>query len=251
MTQLSHPCHGALFFNAARANGHDFWTSVPYAVFGSLMWEYLMENEPPSYNDIANTPITGTLLGEIFWRVSDLIIDETAAGTERFLRELSPMSMIGIYKEVDIILNQVYKLSATMATAQIMDATSLSPGVDLQSTLGFSAILMGATNSEYADDHERDHKVGPGLGAKAGVALSLGNHLDVHAQYKRYWIHALSGAKSDQFVGLLNAGVGAWFSSQLKFTLEAVLYERYGRYRDYENTKSFNTGLRFFITWRI
>lgn len=48
-----------------------------------------MEIEPPSYNDIVNTPVTGIILGEISFRVSDLIIDESSTGFERVLREFS------------------------------------------------------------------------------------------------------------------------------------------------------------------
>ena len=43
---FAHPYHGGTYFNSARSNGMNFWQSVPYAVGGSLMWEYLMENEP-------------------------------------------------------------------------------------------------------------------------------------------------------------------------------------------------------------
>jgi len=362
MNQFLHPYHGAAYFSAARSNGHGFWTSIPYAIFGSLMWEYVMENEPPSYNDIMNTPITGTILGEISWRVSDLIIDESTSGFERVLREFSstlinPMrgfnrlvkgemwreradvvkenvdidlslgvlnvffndrldensaflmmranlnygdqfdvdankkpfdyfslqaevnagpgdniagifasgvlwddpirllgsskSMIGIYKDIDILINRVYKLSASTATAQIVSGTELSSKVNVESVLGISAILMGATNSEHASEYDRDHNVGPGASAKAAIRFSIRQAVDVYAHYKRYWIHTLSGAKSEQFVGLLNAGVNLHYSTSLKFAFEALLYERYGRYVRLPNTKSHNTGVRFFITHRL
>lgn len=48
-----------------------------------------MENEPPSYNDLVNISITGITFGEISYRVSNLIIDESSTGFERFLCELT------------------------------------------------------------------------------------------------------------------------------------------------------------------
>jgi hypothetical protein len=75
---LGHPYHGGLYFNAARINGVNFWQSVPYTVAGSLMWEYLMENEPPSINDFIATPIGGMALGEMTFRLSGLLIDNRA-----------------------------------------------------------------------------------------------------------------------------------------------------------------------------
>ncbi|HQF41451.1 MAG TPA: DUF3943 domain-containing protein, partial [Ignavibacteriaceae bacterium] len=89
INQFWHPYHGSNYYNTARSNGLSFWESAPYAFGGSLMWEYFMENESPSYNDIVNTPVTGIILGEISFRVSDLIIDESTSGFERVIREFS------------------------------------------------------------------------------------------------------------------------------------------------------------------
>src|SRR3989339_394680 len=89
INQFWHPYHGSNYYNTARSNGLGFWESAPYAFGGSLMWEYFMENEPPSYNDIVNTPVTGIILGEISFRVSNLIIDESTGGFERVIREVS------------------------------------------------------------------------------------------------------------------------------------------------------------------
>ena len=86
--QFAHPYHGNIYFNAARANGYDFWTSIPFAFAGSFMWEYLFEIHHPAYNDWVNTSVGGASLGEMFWRVSDLVIDETATGGERRWREV-------------------------------------------------------------------------------------------------------------------------------------------------------------------
>ncbi|MFV0391816.1 MAG: DUF3943 domain-containing protein [Paludibacteraceae bacterium] len=84
---FAHPYHGGLYFNAARSNGMNYWKSIPYAAGGSLMWEFFMENELPSINDFVATTMGGSLLGEITFRLSDLLIDDSAFGMERFGRE--------------------------------------------------------------------------------------------------------------------------------------------------------------------
>ena len=93
---FAHPYHGSLYFNAGRANGFNFWQSELFALGGSAMWEMFMESEYPSKNDIIATPIGGAALGEVFYRTSDLVLDDRASGGERFGREalsflLSPM----------------------------------------------------------------------------------------------------------------------------------------------------------------
>ena len=84
---FAHPYHGGLYYNAARSNGMSFWQSIPYAAGGSLMWEIAMENEPPAINDFMATTIGGTCLGEMTFRISDLLINDRAVGFERFGRE--------------------------------------------------------------------------------------------------------------------------------------------------------------------
>ena len=83
---FSHPYHGSLYFNAARSNGMNFWQSAPFAAGGSLMWEFFMENEPPSINDMLATTFGGIELGEITYRLSDLFIDNRSSGAERVAR---------------------------------------------------------------------------------------------------------------------------------------------------------------------
>ena len=83
-----HPYHGALYFNAARSNGLNFWQSAPFALGGSLMWEFAGEIEPPAINDIFATTLGGIAIGEITHRLSNLVINESAYGWERLWREL-------------------------------------------------------------------------------------------------------------------------------------------------------------------
>lgn len=84
-----HPYHGNLYYNAGRANGLNYWESGALALAGSAMWELFMECEYPSTNDIIATPIGGMALGEMFFRTSDLILDDRTSGTSRFGRELA------------------------------------------------------------------------------------------------------------------------------------------------------------------
>ncbi len=89
MNYFFHPFSGGMYFNAARANGYSFFESVPFAFLGSLEWEYFGETTLPSYNDFINTPINGTFLGEVFYRLGSNILDDQTSGLNRFSRELA------------------------------------------------------------------------------------------------------------------------------------------------------------------
>jgi hypothetical protein len=87
INQSSHPYHGSLFFEAGRSNGYTYWQSGLFALAGSLVWECCMENDRPSTNDLVNTTLGGMTRGEISHRMSVMILDNTASGGNRFLRE--------------------------------------------------------------------------------------------------------------------------------------------------------------------
>ncbi len=74
VNQIAHPYHGSLYFNAARSSNLGFWWSSGYTLLGSLGWEYLMENQPPSLNDGITTTFSGIVLGEVLHRVSEAIL---------------------------------------------------------------------------------------------------------------------------------------------------------------------------------
>jgi hypothetical protein len=94
---FAHPYHGAMYFNAGRANGLDFFESIPVTLFGSWAWEYFGETERPSLNDFLMSGFGGVALGEIFHRVGSTIRDNSARGTGRTLREIAvlPIDPIG------------------------------------------------------------------------------------------------------------------------------------------------------------
>lgn len=90
---LLHPYSGGINFMSARSNGYNFWESIPFAIGGSLMWEYFGETTLPSYNDLINTSITGTFYGEMLYRLSSNLLDDRKTGTERFFRELGAAAL--------------------------------------------------------------------------------------------------------------------------------------------------------------
>ncbi len=86
---FSHPYQGGLYFNAARSLGLNFWESAPYALLGSAIWEFFLETQPPSINDIISTPLGGMAFGEVTHRLSSLVLNGRARGWERVWRELA------------------------------------------------------------------------------------------------------------------------------------------------------------------
>ena len=91
--QFSHPYHGSLYYNVARTNGFNFWESSLWSFGGSFMWEVMGEQWAPAPNDLLNTGMGGITLGEMLFRVSSLVLDNTATGFERTMREIGGFAL--------------------------------------------------------------------------------------------------------------------------------------------------------------
>ena len=91
--QLAHPYHGSMYFCSARANGFDYWESIPFAFAGSAMWEYLGETHHASINDWISTSVGGVGVGEMLHRFSNIVVDQSATGSERVWREIGGLAI--------------------------------------------------------------------------------------------------------------------------------------------------------------
>ncbi len=89
MNFFFHPYSGAGYFNSALSSGYSYYQAIPFAIGGSLMYEYFGETTLPAINDVINTPISGAFFGEILYRLSSNILDDRATGKRRFFRELA------------------------------------------------------------------------------------------------------------------------------------------------------------------
>ena len=108
-----HPYNGNLYFNAARANGFNFWQSELFAIAGSGMWEMFMEREYPSTNDIIATPIGGAAIGEVLFRASDAVLDDRLTGGARFERELAAFVLSPMRGINRLITGEAWKVRPT------------------------------------------------------------------------------------------------------------------------------------------
>ncbi len=87
VNQFLHPYGGSIYYGLARSAGLNFWESFLYTTAGSFLWEIAGETTNPSINDMVATSIGGTFLGESFFRMASLLLED-ADGKPGFWREL-------------------------------------------------------------------------------------------------------------------------------------------------------------------
>jgi hypothetical protein len=149
---FAHPYHGGLYFNAGRTNGLDFWASSFCAFGGSFMWEVFMENHRPSINDLAMTTTGGMFLGEMLFRFSNLVWDDSATGFERVWREA-----------VGLLLNPVGGFNRLIrGDMSITRETHNQIRAPIEFTLYWSgAVSNGSSDAPEEVEDIEDRKVSP------------------------------------------------------------------------------------------
>nr|HMN26471.1 hypothetical protein [Ignavibacteriaceae bacterium] len=103
----------------------------------------------------------------------------------------------------------------------------------------------------YAVEEGKEYNLGPGGSGSVGIKFLFENFGEVFSNYKRYWIHTLSGAEGEEFVGLLNIGINYQLLENSYLGLEYLLYERYGDYKYYPDTQDSNSALRIYFKQNI
>lgn len=157
-----HPYHGNLYFNAGRSNGMNFWQSSLYAFGGSLMWEMCMENEYPSANDILATPIGGMALGEVTYRMSDLILDDRQCGAPRTGREIAAFLVAPTRGLTRLLSGDIHRRRATSGRQFGVPDLSMELSVGVRTLelkdeiLDRGIGLVTEFNLEYGDRYSAD-----------------------------------------------------------------------------------------------
>ena len=162
---FAHPYNGSLFFNAGRSNGFNYWQSELFAIGGSAMWELFMEREYPSTNDIIATPVGGAALGEVFYRTSDLLLDDRTTGGRRFGRELAAFLVSPMRGVNRVLTGQAWK-KRTERGREFNDKPlhlELSVGTRILAYHDQDHLTKGGAsarfNMEYGDRFNHDSKV--------------------------------------------------------------------------------------------
>ena len=127
---IMHPYHGSLYFNTARSNGFNYFESVPFTMIGSLMWECFLEIEPPSINDLITTTFVGSMFGEITYRLSNRVLNNSARGANRVFREIFAGIISPIHEVNRIISGEAWRRSNTTISSRVPIDLNFSAGIN-------------------------------------------------------------------------------------------------------------------------
>ena len=222
--QFAHPYHGSLYFNAARANGYDYWESMPFTFAGSFMWEYFGEVHHPSMNDWIATSVGGIALGEVLYKFSDLILDNTATGGSRRWKELAGFAV-----------NPVRGFNR-LVTGEASRVGPNPPGKHpdyLSSMVRFGVRSISEERLGVADT----------AGVFADLAFTYGNPFSgrTKAPFDHFTFGLELDSKEKSTLARANA-MGLLYGGSLRETAETHHYLGAFQYYDYFNNRAFEFG---------
>ncbi|MDO3624604.1 DUF3943 domain-containing protein [Mucilaginibacter sp. BT774] len=222
---VGHPYTGSLYFNAARSQGYNYLQSFPYAVAGSLMWEYFGENTRPSYNDIINTPVNGAFLGEIFYRVSSNILDDRISGGNRTFREIAAGIINPVRGLNRLLEGKTFRHTKTQVYQQEPLNVTVSGGIHKINQDNKTIFGAGPTN------------------AMINVQLDYGNPFEIRKRKPfdifRFKTEFSFGTGRKMLDNIL--GYGLLFGKSTNWGKLSVLYGAF-QYYDYWDNKTFELG---------
>lgn len=108
---FDHPYHGAQYYNAARINGFNYYQSSLFTLLGSAEWEYLAETDFPAPNDFFSTTMGGTAVGEVTYRLANIILNNKKRKTRRWAKEIIATAVNPTYGVNRLLYGESWKIN--------------------------------------------------------------------------------------------------------------------------------------------
>lgn len=206
LNQFGHPYQGSVYHGFARSAGLNYWESLGYTLAASAMWEIAGEATQPSQNDMIATGIGGAFLGEAFFRIASLLLENAdgSPGTRRsvaaaliaptgsFNRGVFGRRFDSVFSSNDAAYFRRFQMGAAGTTADIRGpATKLTPNeAVLEASIEYG--LPGPADYTYSRpfDHftlQATASSANGFESVLTRGLLVGKRHDSGARYRGVW----------------------------------------------------------------
>ena len=160
-------------------------------------------------------------------------------------------NLMGAFQHFDYLANDVYKVAASGLGAGVISRFSAYEGMNLYTSGHLSAVILGGSNSAYAEEAHRDYNLGPGFSGKFEGWLVNDKYGEMLVSYLRYWLYTLSGAEGQERIEITSFKVNTPIGKHFMLGAEYLYYFRQGVYTDYNDIQAENNEFRGFISYRF
>ncbi len=121
-------------------------------------------------------------------------------------------------------------------------------GLEFRTSLDLSAIILGATTSDYTSLSGRDYDYGPGVTAGFSAEFITGGHEFLTVSHEQHFIHTVNGNRSDHHISISTARATVPLHNNWSVGAEYQLMLGERLYKDFEDVSVRRPELRFFAT---
>ena len=164
----------------------------------------------------------------------------------------SSQHMLAVFQNYDYLNNRAFELGGQSATAALMSRFGASESrYKVNTTVGVTGILLGATKSDYANQTTRTYDYGPGYGARFRGALTRDDWELLRLSHEEFTIHSVNGNKSDHYLSISTVGVSLPVSSLFVLDAEYQLYLADRYYEQFPDVHQRSPQLLFGVKTRL
>jgi len=157
-----------------------------------------------------------------------------------------------VFQNYDYLNNRAFELGGQSATATLMSRFGASESrYKVNTTVGVTGILLGATKSDYSNQTSRSYDYGPGYGARFRGALTRDDWELLRVSHEEFVIHSVNGNKGDHYLSISTAGVSLPVSSILVLDAEYQLYLADRHYAQFPDVHQRSPQLLFGVKTRL
>lgn len=166
-----------------------------------------------------------------------------------FLSENEEAShILGAFHHFDYVNISKFKFGAQSIGAGLLSKYETSHGLEIRTELHASAVILGASLSDYKTFSGRTYDYGPGASAEFAAEFGANGWNFLRVSHEEIFIHTVNGNDSEHFLGVTRAALNVPVTANLGAGLEYVLYTAEKIYRDYDDVSSRAPQLRLFAT---
>ncbi len=169
------------------------------------------------------------------------------AGT--FLSETDNAThILAAWHHFDFISNNQFEYGAQSLGGGLLSRFETDSGLEFRTSLDLSAIILGATTSDYTSLSGRDYDYGPGVTAGFSAEFITNGHEFLTVSHEYHFIHTVNGNRSNHHISISRARATVPLHKNWSVGAEYQLMLGERLYKDFEDVSVRRPELRFFAT---
>jgi Domain of unknown function (DUF3943) len=160
----------------------------------------------------------------------------------------SATHILAAWHHFDFVSNFQFEFGAQSLGGGLISRFETRNGLELRTHLDLSAIILGATTSDYANLSGRDYDYGPGGTAAFAAEFISNGHQFLTVSHEQHFIHTVNGNESDHSFSISQARAAVPLHNNWSLGAEFQLMLAERKYKDFPDVSVRRPEFRVFAT---